>query len=91
MLVKNAKPLKLFFVKLRSRWRVLLGFCPMCNSDAPAVYNCPLCEGWQTTTNGMPDSETRKTWLSNHYQVLNSMVRTRLLVLEAQKNAKENS
>lgn len=27
------------------RWRLLLSFCPQCNSDAPAVYSCPVCEG----------------------------------------------
>ena len=26
------------------RWRLLFGNCPRCNSDAPAVYSCTICD-----------------------------------------------
>jgi len=26
------------------RWRLLCGFCPRCNSDAPHVYHCAVCK-----------------------------------------------
>ena len=26
-------------------WRLLWGFCPGCNSDAPAVDSCKVCQG----------------------------------------------
>lgn len=29
--------------KLIGRWRLFLGFCPECNSDAPGLYTCPVC------------------------------------------------
>ena len=28
---------------LEGRWRFWLGFCPACNSDAPAIDSCPVC------------------------------------------------
>ncbi len=33
------------FKLIRGRWRMLWGFCPMCNSDAPKIYDCPVCSG----------------------------------------------
>lgn len=29
--------------RILGRWRLFLGFCPRCNSDAPAVYDCRVC------------------------------------------------
>ena len=26
------------------RYRLMWGFCPRCNSDAPAVYSCSVCK-----------------------------------------------
>lgn len=31
--------------RLRGYYRLLWGWCPRCNSDAPAVDNCPVCVG----------------------------------------------
>lgn len=30
-------------------YRMLWGWCPRCNSDAPHIYTCAICksEGWQ--------------------------------------------
>jgi len=30
--------------RIIGRFRLLLGFCPRCNSDAPAVYSCSVCK-----------------------------------------------
>lgn len=30
---------------LNSRKRILLSMCPLCNSDAPKLYDCPMCDG----------------------------------------------
>lgn len=32
------------FKILTGRFRLLFGFCPNCNSDAPELYDCPVCE-----------------------------------------------
>lgn len=26
------------------KWRLLWGFCPECNSDAPDLYECAVCQ-----------------------------------------------
>lgn len=44
----NTNVVRSFFVRtyklLRGRWRLLFGFCPQCNSDAPEMYECPICD-----------------------------------------------
>jgi len=32
-----------FLYKVVGKWRLLFGFCPQCNSDAPELYECPVC------------------------------------------------
>jgi len=29
---------------LLAKWRNFWGFCPECNSDAPEMYDCVVCE-----------------------------------------------
>ena len=36
------------FLLLRARWRMLFDFCPNCNSDAPELYECVVCN-WNKT------------------------------------------
>ena len=31
------------YPKILGKWRLLFGFCPECNSDAPKLYECPVC------------------------------------------------
>lgn len=33
--------------RIRGRWRLWLGYCPACNLDAPALYDCQVCEYYQ--------------------------------------------
>ena len=33
--------------RMRARWRAWLGFCPRCNSDAPHVYDCEICNDFR--------------------------------------------
>lgn len=30
---------------LWGRWRLIRGYCPSCNSDAPAIGRCGICNG----------------------------------------------
>ena len=32
------------YPKILGKWRLLFGFCPECNSDAPKLYDCPVCQ-----------------------------------------------
>jgi hypothetical protein len=56
--------------KLVGNWRLWRGYCPECNSDAPDVDTCEVCEGYY----GPP-------WPSSHLQL--ELWRRRWLRLEA--------
>lgn len=50
---------------LKPRYRVMLGFCPLCNSDAPELDSCPLCDGYHSSKNDEfpPPKDLKKKWL----------------------------
>ena len=56
--------LKYKFSILGGSWRIKLGFCPLCNSDAPEVYDCPLCDGYQQASGDKfpPAKYTKSLW-----------------------------
>lgn len=33
------------FKRFIARWKMRWGFCPECDSDAPAIDTCPVCRG----------------------------------------------
>ncbi len=39
--------MKRWFLMLLGRWRMWWGCCPLCNSDAPELYSCPVCDWWE--------------------------------------------
>ena len=45
---------------LIGKWRLLWGFCPYCNSDAPVLYNCPVCHYYHGSY--PPDKVLRRAW-----------------------------
>jgi len=48
----------------RLRWNR----CPLCNSDAPLMYNCPVCRGYAEP---WPlNSEQKKAWSENFWKWL---------------------
>lgn len=51
-------------VKINGWWRLLFGFCPKCNSDAPELYDCKVCEWYRSSDKGMPNKATKKIWWS---------------------------
>lgn len=62
MLNKVVKTLKL----ARGRVRLFFGFCPACNSDAPEMYDCHVCEWPLQPFAGIGQSATiKKTWWEN--------------------------
>lgn len=34
-------------MKLLAYWRAIRGYCPACNSDAPALDACKVCHSWR--------------------------------------------
>lgn len=54
-----------FFKRLLGSCRIAFGFCPECNSDAPEVDSCPVCEGYRSSELGHthpPLPATCKKW-----------------------------
>ncbi len=49
-----------FLHYLRAEYRLLFGFCPQCNSDAPALYYCPVCNYYSQMY--PPTKETKQGW-----------------------------
>lgn len=46
--------------RLAARWRLLMGFCPRCNCDAPHLYSCPICHGGRHHEH--PPTGTLREW-----------------------------
>lgn len=55
--------MKLRLQRLRAWWRVLFGFCPECNSDAPKIDTCSVCDSWRGDF--PPEWSVRMFWLTN--------------------------
>lgn len=47
---------------LQGRWRLYWGFCPACNSDAPAINTCPVCKARERVhpSGAYPPSDAEK-------------------------------
>ncbi len=37
------KQIKYVYLLIQGKWRMMLGVCPKCNSDAPELYDCDIC------------------------------------------------
>ena len=50
---------------LNSRKRILFGMCPLCNSDAPKLYDCPMCDGRHSARGDKfpPPQSVKDGWL----------------------------
>ncbi len=49
-------------ILLRAKYRLLFGFCPACNSDAPAKDSCKVCLGYGHPQPYPPPSKTKDAW-----------------------------
>lgn len=69
----------------KARYRAAFGFCPMCNSDAPKLDDCPLCGGYhQARGDGWPPpKDLRMDWLTEYRGVLVAQRKIKRLVREA--------
>lgn len=72
---------------LLPRFRVSLGFCPMCNSDAPELDNCPLCEGYHSAKGNdfPPPPVIKKQWLDEMRSVVRIQTDLKKAVRESRK------
>jgi hypothetical protein len=49
------------FLLLRGRWRLFWNLCPACNSDAPEVDTCRVCQGFDRLK-WPPSADTKSDW-----------------------------
>lgn len=56
--------------RVRGNHRIRWNQCPSCNSDAPEVDNCPICEGYdyRTQHTEYPPANWRKADWRNRYE-----------------------
>lgn len=47
---------------LNGRFRMFWGLCPKCNSDAPELYDCNVCNWYTTSKHGMPNKYLKRIW-----------------------------
>lgn len=58
-----------WWARLRGKWRMHFGFCPACNSDAPGVDRCEVCNGYTGHSSEFPPNAARKSvWLRRFMQ-----------------------
>lgn len=58
--IGNHMRLMNMFLRIRGWLRMKFGFCPLCNSDDPAVDDCPIC--FSVTIPYPPTSGTKSLW-----------------------------
>lgn len=51
----------IFLTKIWGAQRLWWGFCPQCNSDAPELYDCPVCEYYSGHSKDQPYPPTKET------------------------------
>lgn len=64
------KKIAKFFKDLNARWRMTFGFCPECNSDAPEMDKCKICNGWfsGSSPEGFPPKKERiESWRRRYF------------------------
>lgn len=78
---------------LKALYRVMLGFCPLCNSDAPELYDCPICNGRHSARGDKfpPPKATKSLWLKDYKAVLSAKEMIGETLKEYHKNKKATS
>jgi len=56
------------FALLVGAVRLLWGLCPFCNSDAPALYDCPVCLHYHGPF--PPSEKQKKAWKQTFWKWL---------------------
>jgi hypothetical protein len=72
---------------LKPRFRVALGYCPLCNSDAPELDDCPLCDGYHTARGDTfpPPKELKRKWLDEMLDVKRTKRSIKKLVRDSRR------
>lgn len=87
---KTASPVEavvMWFKMLIPRFIVALNSCPLCNSDAPELDNCPLCGGYHSSRGDEypPPEDLKEKWLMEMYSVICMQRNIKKAVRESRK------
>lgn len=81
MLIKHRIIHRLSLMQAKSRVRRCM--CPMCNSDAPELYDCPVCDWYKGPF--PPSKGLRAKWLISTNEAINAKLSTMKLVYKYKK------
>jgi hypothetical protein len=66
----NFKKITTWLRYLQGLWRHAANFCPQCNSDAPALDSCPICQSARTWEERLEQKEERWARFITHLHLL---------------------
>jgi len=63
---------KYWFEYLIGKYRLMFGFCPLCNSDAPELDFCPVCKSYSSSRGDKfpPEKETKDRWWKGYHEII---------------------
>ena len=72
----------------RGKFRTSMGFCPLCNSDAPEIDDCPICEDYRLIKNDQfpPPQSVINFWREEYKAVIRLQLKMRVMVLNARRS-----
>ena len=70
---------------MQGKWRLALGFCPMCNSDAPELYDCPCCNYYSSASGDPfpPPKYIKDAWWKEYKGAVDMKLKVTRLVAES--------
>ena len=83
-----------FYLKFLKGWhRIELGFCPICNSDAPELYDCHFCSGRHSARGDKfpPSREIKDEWIEKYKMILRVQKNTKKRVRDSRLKRKLES
>lgn len=69
--------------------RAWLGFCPLCNSDSPELYDCPICvndriDDYGTINSTMtPTKHQLQNWRQTYLMTIKAKAMVSMMVMES--------
>ena len=63
----------------RGRYRIFKRKCPLCNFEEPTVFECPLCELYQSEFGDklLPSKEVMKDWWIGYHALFKLQLKAR--------------
>ena len=75
---------------LIGKTRIRLGFCPLCNSDAPELYTCPCCNFYSSASGDPfpPTLATKSDWWKTYKAVIDCQLKLGLALIDSKNKRK---